>query len=894
MTPAGREPPRARAQGDVRLARALRVFDQQHLRVLSLDVFDTLVWRAVPEPVAAFVLVGHRLRDLGHLPGHVTPELFGRVRVKAEERARELSRSRTRSSEVSLHSIYDRMPPELVGGLPSGELSAIEVAVEGEISFPDLEVVDLARLARDEYGMQVVLVSDTYLSAAHLNRMLDRPPFTEIDVKATFTSSDHGVGKASGLFRVVLDALAVAAEEVLHVGDNEESDVTIPAQAGIHAVHFPRLPGEMGTILRREGVGVTGACGQTSGLVDPLRGDIGLTALRSKAAFRAEGGGLAPGIIPYWQTGASVLGPLFTGYAEWAHRRAGEEGVSRIYCVMREGEFLARLLNGARRYLGSPVRAVPLWLSRQTCARAAMLTASEDELSTFLSRRRPPRLGELCGALGISPSEMPELSGAAEGRLDDPQLWQRFLDAVAGSPDVRAAIVDNSSRLRKRLVQHFLSTVGHDVDRVVLADLGWAGTIQAYLQAALRAEGLEADLLGLYLLTHEGSVDRLLDGVMTDGYLAAGGLPEGVVRQIMRSPEILEQVCMTDVGSLVDFTHDGEPVTGPVSEAPVQMLQRVAVQGGIIAFQDEWARYGDVVPAGSRSLDDGRARRLLLRVLSRFVVSPTTTEARMFGSWSHDENYGSEGTETLLAEEMAPLLGYMTPAQFMSLPMQKVYWGYGLAARFRPALAQAAAAITQGEVAPEAFDPGEARLVTVSVHSHGALTRLRALLPGRMLSPLSGLLSMITGARATKPTGVWSGGEGLCFLREEIWSQSIRGVQVDFPAGPGVVRLDRMSLDFSLRGRPDPLRVEVEWPQRPGDVTYARCRSLADNLLYGPRRAPRVMYNCPSEWGSDAYRVEVEIAFAWLPTGSQANGTPTALERLYRTGLRLRRRLVPA
>lgn len=867
---------------DARLTEALAVLAREPISVLSIDIFDTLMWRVVPKPVDAFLLLGRRLRELGHLAGHLSPEVFWRLRLKAEERARQAVLTERPSGEVSLEAIYEQMPRDLLGGLTPDDLCAMEVDLEREITFPDLDVVKVARLAREKCGARVVLVSDTYYSERQLRHILDREPFADVGLSRIFTSSHYGVGKATGLYQVVLDALDVSPEHLLHLGDHDEADVAFPAKVGIRTVHFPKLAGDMGTILNREGL-VGQSQDPPSALVDPVRGDCGLTALRSKAAFRSQGAGLAPGISSYWQSGASVLGPVFTGFAEWVHGRAREEGVSTVYCIMREGEFLARLVNGARGYLGSAVAARPIWLSRQVCARASLFSASAEELSTFLNRRRPPTLTELCDALGISLMQLPEVFNDGEGRLDDPDLWQRTVDSITSRPEVQAVIVSASARLRERLVEHFVATVGPDAGRVVLADLGWGGTIQAYLNTALAGAGVDVDTVGLYLLTHDAAVDRMLDGVKMDGYLASGGVPEQGVRWIIRSPEVLEQACMTDAGSITDFKPDGEPLTGPVNESSVQMLQRVAVQGGILAFQSEWARYADVVPAKSRTLDDS-ARALLLRILSRFVISPTIDEARMFGSWSHDENFGSEGTEPVLVREMVPLLKYMTPAQYVSLPMQKLYWGFGLATLYHPPLAQAAAAIAEGRVPPEAFSLGEQRHVVISLDSLGLSSRLPARLSGRLMTPVSRLVSLLAGTEARRRCPVRAVGEGMCFLREEIQSEPIRGVQIEFPAGPGVVRLDRMSLTFSLSGRPEPVRVEVEWPSQYRAVTYTQCRALAPNLLFGPRRSPRVTYVCPREWGAGAYKVEVELAFAWLPTAPASDGTAGRMEALYDMG----------
>jgi len=800
---------------------------------------------------------------------------------------------------VSLEAIYGQMSPRLfhgsgvagpgVKGPGVDELVTIEVELEREITFPDLEVLRLAELAREEFGARVVLVSDTYFSEQQLRHILDREPFESLGVSAVFVSSEHGANKGSGLFRVVLEALGVEPREVLHVGDHPESDVARPAEQRIHTVHFPKASDELTEVLQREGVVRSGPGRLPTATLDPASGDYGLTALRAKAASRAEGARYPPDVRPYFEVGAAVLGPMFAGFAEWAHRRARQEGVDVVHCLMREGEFLARLLNGARGYLRSPVRAEPLWLSRQFVTRAAIFQADEEELSGFLKRRRPLTLLQFCEGVGISLADLGALGDDGAGRLDDADLWQRVLDAIARRPGVRRAMVDNSAEVRRRLTASVTATVGADAERMMLADVGWGATIQAYLDRALAGAGIAISTTGVYLLTNESVVDRMLAGVSADGYLAAGGLPEQVVRSIIRSPEILEQVCMTDMGTLVDFSSDGEPVTAPVNQSPVQMIQRSAVQRGILAFQAEWAKYRSVVPVGDRELGEA-ARPLLLKSLSRFIVSPTKAEATMFGNWSHDDNYGSKDAEQIISGEMGPRLGHMAPDHFLALASTKVYWPFGLAALHHPHLGRAVSALLDGSVPAEALLPAEQEDVFISVDSVKQPPPLPRFISGRVEPTLSRAASRMPGRTAVKRAVVRPHGGGLCFLDGNVSYPSIRHVRVDFPPGSGVVRLDHLSLVFGIRGRPDPVRVEIEWPRQSHEVSYARCAVLSDNLLFGSRQAPRIIYACPRDWGSDVYRVEMQLAFAWLPTANTRKNV-SRTERLADLARPLRARL---
>src|SRR4051812_4848992 len=81
------EPP-----ADARLVAAWEAIRRPDIKVVSTDIFDTLVWRQVARPVDAFVVLADRLRSRGQLAPHLTPEAFQQIRAIAEDQAR-LSRA---------------------------------------------------------------------------------------------------------------------------------------------------------------------------------------------------------------------------------------------------------------------------------------------------------------------------------------------------------------------------------------------------------------------------------------------------------------------------------------------------------------------------------------------------------------------------------------------------------------------------------------------------------------------------------------------------------------------------------------------------------------------------------------------------------------------------------
>src|SRR4029453_3342594 len=121
-----------------------------------------------------------------------------------------------------------------------------------------------------------------------------------------------------------------------------------------------------------------------------------------------------------------------------------------------------------------------------------------------------------------------------------------------------------------------------------IVDLGWHATTQRLLVRALRAGGSSLPVSGLYLMTTRRIVDGALDGVAAEGFLVNAGEPRETYETIIRSPEVLEELCMGPEGSGVGIDETGRPVLG-VNAVPHRQLEEArATREGIVAFDSRW------------------------------------------------------------------------------------------------------------------------------------------------------------------------------------------------------------------------------------------------------------------------------------------------------------------
>jgi hypothetical protein len=732
------------------------------------------------------------------------------------------------------------------GGAPEALVRA-ELHVERDALMPDLDVLDLVRFAR-ERGKRVVAISDTYLSEQELRMLLEPHFHGDAAIDQVFSSSDHGVGKTNGMFDLVLRELGLEPRQLVHVGDHELADVERPSKLGIPAVHFERMPPYLEAVLDREEHYIDAEAARP-------RGDAGLTALRGKVLQRTELEALDEELRPFWSYGAACLGPALTAFAEWVVERSEAAGASKALCLMREGTLLAQLVNDAAGYLGSDVTGDPVWLSRQVLARASVVEGSERELRALLVRRRPPTVRQLCETVGVDVELSAALRDRADARLDDAGAVDEVVAELTTDPELRAAMISRGRALRERIAEYLKRHVPEDEPNLVLVDLGWGGTIQTLLQQLLTRQAAidgtaELHTIGLYLVTHGLAVQRALDGIELDGFLGSFGLPGPAVRSIMRSPEILEQVCMPDVGSQVDLTAELEPVLADsVDERIPQAAHRAAVQAGVRAFQREWARYATLMPGRRASLTAPELRDQLVGQVARAMVAPTEQEATVFGAWIHDENFGSRGSDLLVGgPHTARAFRYMEPGDIIKTPMSEVYWPFGLAALEDEHLALAAEAVTMGWLPREAFhsvvEAGDFEVYYDNGFGFG-----------------EGWKEALESKRNRF---------GLSYARTTVRADEVRGVRIDPAKAPCILRIDWIELSCSLRGEAEPRRLVFDSAESLERFSVRGAAVLRPKLFLVDGDDPQFELDLRALLGGSPYEVTVECAYAVLLTAPPA------------------------
>lgn len=663
----------ASGAADPRIQDLERLVDSGDFDLLSLDVFDTLVWRMVPVPTDAFYLLAAEVRRRGALRASSSIESFVRERVGAEKRARAFARG----GEVTLEEIYGEFPAGYLKGLPPRDLPAIELAIERQLVRVRPEMRALLERARAR-GLTTALVSDTYFDRRQILMLAG------VEVDHVIVSSQHRISKHAGLHRVLIEAAGVPPQRILHVGDNHAADVEGPSVFQVARYWLRKFPDEYADVVAAELPQVTGARAPCV-----LEHDRGLTALRGRTQHECDD--------PYERWGAGILGPVVAGFCDWVAERCRENGIGDALCLMREGRLLKQVLDVG----GGGLVAHELFVSRLVARKASIFDATEEELRHFVFRPASALArGHVLEQLGLDPNEL----GEPATILDSAALLE-LVRQVARDPARRRRVAEGSARARAGLLAHLARLWGDTPPRrVAVVDLGYRGTIQECLQKIFDRERLGVATHGLYLVTGGKVHLAQATGCAIEGWLAENGHPISIAHTFMRSPEIVEQSLMADCGTTLGHRPDGEPLLDATHIPAGQRAQIAAIQRGVLRWALGWSDH-----RRAHALPDTEALTPLYRAICvRSVARPLPVELELFGGWRHDENFGSTATRTLTeVKDLHPWeKSHLSAHQLASLPSGRLYWPFGFARELSESMAEAVAHIFLRTATPETFDSG--------------------------------------------------------------------------------------------------------------------------------------------------------------------------------------------
>lgn len=602
----------------VRAAELTSLLNHHSIKVLSLDCFDTLLWRNTATPIDVFY-------DLQNRSTFKTMGFNARLRRYAEKIARENIQLCSDDTEVKLEDIYQASFASL-SQEQLHQLAEEELAAEIETCCAFQPIIDLMRKAHAQ-KIKIIIVSDTYFNEKQLRHLLEKklPADVMTYISKIFCSSEYGKSKTSGLFKRVLEQFPVAPRAILHIGDNQVADVHAARAYQINAVRLLHHENDVAEVLRMQTLAAS--------FIDPK-----IRNIRSlPSPFRRL---LATDTVlqgqPENTIGYVSAGPILYAFGRYI--------CNEVEQLQKQGKRLKVLFLMRDAYLPSLVCAAIAGKEigyRVRISRFASYAASfcsTHDIDAYLgSRVESQQFKEMCKQLLLSD----EMTASILNKLKTAKYPANEFSKYIHQNNIQEIIFKESAAYRARLISHLQKECGIEKgDTLMFVDLGYTGTAQLKLQPIFKAE-MDIDVIGRYLISLPApSLTNSRRGLLdTENY------DDNTLMMLVTYIALLEQICTSHEKSVIDYDVDGNAI---YSETTVSDTQH----DKLAVLQAECLRFARDMQQQDTQFSDEMLRDAAAINLCRLLFLPVKSEINYLASFQFDFNMGSNQLNSIIDSDL--------------------------------------------------------------------------------------------------------------------------------------------------------------------------------------------------------------------------------------------------
>lgn len=564
---------------DNRYEELKKIIADPNTQCVSFDIFDTLIIRPFLNPSDLFSLLNSKMDSL---IGTISLRTFAELRVEAERLARKRAKQEHRYEEITLEEIYQELvfqyniPNNIVGILMQEER-------ELELRFCTArkklkEIYELAVFL----GKKVICISDMYLDREILLAILEKNGYTQID--ALFISSEERLTKASGhLYEEVITKLEFPPENILHIGDNWNSDIMSARTKKLTTFFVPRAGALFGNHIPDMGRKKSRASFEAAfqrlptGNIVKYNYETGYLGIRcmlgmvGNKIFDHPFWSYEPGTdfnrSPYY-VGYYALGMHEFGIVQWLLKLCKDKGYQKIHFVARDGYIAMKVYEIVSKYYPDAPPYDYFYMSRKSFL--PLIVARPEDLNdlpkftTFRGKTPQEFIDFLQPILDWNDSNERtywEKGVILDRPMETEEDYQRFISVLLELSYSQ----EKNDRYRARMKEHFSLIIGKND---VMFDIGYSGRAQAILSSLL---GYGVNAAYIHYLDDQVYTYSERFHFQVNCYYPYTPTVIGKIREILQSETI---------GSCIGYNLDGPTVT-PIFEESIHSFHARFVIGQV-------------------------------------------------------------------------------------------------------------------------------------------------------------------------------------------------------------------------------------------------------------------------------------------------------------------------
>lgn len=617
-----------------------------NFKVISFDIFDTVVQRELYTPVAVFDLVERKaengkfamalkkmLRDSGF-------SSYRALRMDSEGVARR-NLSVFNFEDCNLDEVYDRVATHTDDQDFVDFLRATELEIEFDVIKPRQHGKLLYDLAVAS-GKQVVFTSDMYLPRDIVQKILE-----SCGVYAgekIFMSSEIRLRKHSGnLFLYIIKDLGISPREMFHIGDAIHGDYTIPKNLGVTASLVP-AGREYWLHTYGRSYGKSGADNLTEEVIFGGQAmqvyDFPYHATQDNGYFRGRAELL----------GYAVAGPLLVGLSDWLKTSINERKIDRLFFFSRDGFIAKRVFERTFKDASQLKGSEYVHVSRRVLAIAAILDYEDiDALAKQRFELLPLeefiriRFGVDLWALPLDEvAEM--LEGTSIKSIIQPvSTHQNQKDLLKIVRRLEPRILVSAAGMREKVKSYF-SSIGLQPDTgetIGIFDIGYSASLQRYIEKIYNKNFIK----GFYFATFVGIKALFEQGGSAHGYAGENIDPRITKHQYIHAVHIFETLFSHTEGSTFNYMETPDGITSIKIEEQSYAGKNYFVSQlwqGIDKFIDTYEKYRELIDWTQFNWEKA------LKPFDDFVLRPAADDLYLLNDVRFENLYCGEGPAAIV------------------------------------------------------------------------------------------------------------------------------------------------------------------------------------------------------------------------------------------------------
>jgi len=650
-----------------------KLLDDENIKIVSFDIFDTLALRDVQKPEQIFLRVGEKSEVLDIFD---SPLSFKNFRVEAEKVARE---KHPQYEDIKLEWIYDVLP--ISQGLKK-KILEYEIEEERKSVFINKQI---ARWMEEAYerGKRVVLVSDMYLSSEQIEHIvLSKLGEHRKLISGIYLSSEYHKLKATGnLFKVVKEKENVDFNQMLHIGNHYVADFLKPSDLGIKSIlyevdNYVQDVFELESNLLRKNWGISYSIRRLACLLNPY------TENESEKRF-------------FFNLGAYLFGPVLWEFSHWLKDLVYKKGIRQVNFIMREGKIFQEYF----KKVAPEINTNLLFISRRSLL--LPILNAEKIVKELVEKRRfneilPPlykfsTLKEIYEVLKLKlPDNLKNYSDLTFSQLcvSEDSNGRNLMDIIAEDLSNRIGELKENAKKQKEFLKRYLSEVGVEKG-ALFVDFGGGGSILRGLHCVLEERNRNENFYAMFFTT-----DRGYKNMMSMNYYSF--LHK---RDRDRSTSILERTCHV----LECLLNGVEPTTlgyeeqkgeiTPVTRNPLreglEKEEFERIKGYIRSFKEGIDAFFELCQ--QYKINGVLNRSEIAAILERFLEIPTEEEAEFVGKLYSDDGKEKLELKRIISDENLKTIALEGVEKFYikfmhnnSFKQEECYWPQGTITLLNP------------------------------------------------------------------------------------------------------------------------------------------------------------------------------------------------------------------